>query len=991
MCLYALSSICRYVLCNARLALPLAGLAASLSAAQPNIILIITDDQGYGDIAAHGNTMIRTPHLDRLHAQSVRFTNFHVDPTCSPTRAALLTGRYSTRAGVWHTVMGRSILFRDELTLPEILEANGYRNGIFGKWHLGENFPSRPQDRGFHHITVHGGGGIGQTPDYWGNDYFDDHYLVNGEWRPFRGYCTDVFFNEAISFMERSKGKPFFVYLATNAPHSPYRVPERYERHYLALGVPQPMATFYGMIENIDDNIGRLLEWLKTSGLEENTIVIFMSDNGTSAGVARPPSRPEDLEAPERWTGFNAVMRGMKGTVYEGGHRVPFFIRWPAGGIDGGRDVARLTAHIDLLPTLAELCGLKFAPRNPLDGRSLAPLIRDSNEPWPDRTLFVHTQREEIPPKWRASSAMTQRWRLVNGAELYDIKNDPGQSRDIAAEHPHVVRHLRDSYEAWWSGLQPSFTNYGYIVVGAPEEDPVHITCMDWHAPTVREIPWDQAQIRAMPAVNGWWMVDVAKAGQYEITLRHKPAKVDFPLEATLARVRLGGIEAAAPSPPGASSVTLNMELPAGPARLDTTLVDEASGVSRGAFFVEISRIAEDRLDEHRQTLRPKPGDVFREYTWTHQTGDAGGSLRVGGRFDYGGGPIPLPHHFDLDHAVKAEIIIEKLLCHEGTRGLAISINNNDWIPIPDPPGIPEPAWDYMHHTYPVVPICLSELRSSGGDQFRIRVSPEHPWNWPQNLIYGVHFRIYYDKTKKPHPTGSLISPRKGDALGTKVLLEAHASSPNGSIRQVDFLGHYEDVNLEGDGEYTQWHYHFHRAVLTNHIGSVTAAPWRWTWDTSWAPDQPKPFSLAARVTDETGLTCFTDAIDGLTFQRDGFSVELCKPYEVPKKWLTRAGEHQQKFRVKGDLSKAIAAQLIWVSWCPGYMEGLYLNDHRVLDREGPKYAYFAHRVSVKDLTALKPGENILRTGKTPLYDGKMVHGMELNWPGIMVLIQYRD
>jgi hypothetical protein len=389
--------------------------------------------------------------------------------------------------------------------------------------------------------------------------------------------------------------------------------------------------------------------------------------------------------------------------------------------------------------------------------------------------------------------------------------------------------------------------------------------------------------------------------------------------------------------------------------------------------------------------LSPGPGDVFREYLWTNTTGDAGGSLRVGGRVGYGGGPLALPHAFDLEHAVRAEIVVEKLLCHEGTRELAISVNDHDWIPIPEAEGIPAPQWEYMHHTYPTVPVPLDQLRPTRDNQFRMRVSDEHPWKWPQNLIYGVHVRIFYDPAKKPHPTGRIVSPRPGDSLGLQATLEAEASSPNGRIRQVDFLGDYEDLNLRGDGVYTQWHYHYVRATLAGHIGSTSAAPWRYEWDTAWVPDQPQPFRLAARITDETGLTFFTPAVDGLTLRREGLSVELCKPYDVPRRWLTRTGEKQQKFRVTGDLSNAVAARFVWVSWCPGYMEGLYLNGQRILEREGPKYAYYVHRVPLQDLQLLKPGENVLQTGKTPLYDGKMVHGMEVNWPGIMVLVQYRS
>lgn len=388
---------------------------------------------------------------------------------------------------------------------------------------------------------------------------------------------------------------------------------------------------------------------------------------------------------------------------------------------------------------------------------------------------------------------------------------------------------------------------------------------------------------------------------------------------------------------------------------------------------------------------QPRPGDVFREYVWTRTDGDAGGALRVGGRLDYGGGPITLLQELELADATQAEVVIEKLLCHDGTRGLAISINDNAWIAVPEAPGIPEPAWDYQHHIYPVVPVPLDQLQAGAGNQFRLKVSTEHPWNWPQNLIYGVHVRVYYDPEKKPHPTGRLILPAPGAALGSKVDVEATAASPNGPIRQVDFLGEYKDVNLEGDGVYCQWHCHFVRAVLTGHLGSAVAAPWKLTWDTSWVPDQPRPLRLAARITDQTGLTYLTEAVEGLTLKRDGRSIELCQPYDVPKKWVTRAGEKTERFRITGDLSKAVAAQLVWVSWSPGYMDGLYVNDRRVFDSEGPRYAYFTHRVPLRDLSVLRPGENVLKTGLTPKRNGRTVHGMEVNWPGIMVLIQYRQ
>ncbi len=385
----------------------------------------------------------------------------------------------------------------------------------------------------------------------------------------------------------------------------------------------------------------------------------------------------------------------------------------------------------------------------------------------------------------------------------------------------------------------------------------------------------------------------------------------------------------------------------------------------------------------------PRPGDLFREYRWTNRGGDADGALRVGGRLDYGGGPLTLPYALDLEHATRLEMVIEKLLCHAGTRGLAISINDHPWVEVPEASDIPLPQWAYQHHTYPVVEIPLEQLHAGTGNRFRLKVADDHPWNWPQHLIYGVHFRVYYDAARKPHPTGRLLSPLPNTDLGVHVVLQVEASSPNGRVDRVDFFGDQEDVNLEGDGRYSQWHYHYVKSELVGHIGTATEAPWGMQWDTSWVPDQSTSFRLAAQITDETGLTQFTDAIAGLSFDRPDLTVELCKPYDVPKEWVTRSGEHTQRFRVTGELTSAVRARMVWCSWSPGYMEGVYVNDQLILKHQGPRYAHFVHRVAIDNLSILKPGENLLKTGKTPKLNGAVVHGMEVNWPGVMVLIQY--
>jgi len=404
---------------------------------------------------------------------------------------------------------------------------------------------------------------------------------------------------------------------------------------------------------------------------------------------------------------------------------------------------------------------------------------------------------------------------------------------------------------------------------------------------------------------------------------------------------------------------------------------------------------------ERSVLAQPAPGDVFREYTWYNASGDAGQALRVGGRegtTDWNTEivgdhwvtrEIPLWYEIDLEEAIRAEIQVEKILCHDDTKGLGIQVNGREWIDIPEAEGIPEPQWEYMHHIYPTVAIPLSDLNPGMDNAFRMRVSTAHSWNWPQNLIYGMHIRVYYDPSRKPHPSGRLVSPTHGELVGASVDLEVDADSPNGAIERVDFLGHYEDVNFEGDGIYRQWHYHFFHGSITHHLGSAKAPPFRVAWDTSWVPDQDGPMRVAARVIDRTGLIYFTEPVSDLKLVREGYAVELCKPYGVPKRWVTRKGAFDETFDIRGDLDRATAYQLVWTSWSPGYMNGISINGTEVFDQEGPRYRYYAHRVTLDDVTPLQQGENVLTTGMTPKYDGKMVHGMEVQWPGIMVLVRY--
>ncbi len=579
-------------------ALPLPLLAQT---ERPNVVLVMTDDQGYGDLGRHGNPVLRTPNLDALHDQSLRLTNYHVSPTCAPTRSALLTGRYTNLAGPWHTIQGRSILHHNEVTLADCFRAGGYQTGIFGKWHLGDNFPCRPQDRGFDETLIHGGGGIWQTPDHFGNDYFDDTYLHNGKQEQYKGFCTDVFFEGARKFVDDSarRKKPFFCYLPTNAPHGPMWSPERNEARYRNVkGLREP--GFYGMIENIDENVGQFRKYLAGAGLEENTIFIFTTDNGTAAGAEV----------------HNAGMRGTKGSPYEGGHRVPFFLHWPKGGYNTGRSVDRLTAHIDVLPTLLAMTGVKRRSGPALHGRSLVPLVQ--NRKWAGRTIVTDSQREENLMKWRQAAVMTDEWRLVSpGAgggdepeklELFDMKADPGQRVDVAAKHPEVVKRLKADYEQWWKMVSVRGNEYARIVLGDPAENPAKLTAHDWHGEGALKT-WNQKAILEGPEANGFWAVEVKK-GRYVVELRRWPREVGLPLGAAYrnpegnrettpgraiggihkARLRVGTVDVLKDVDPGETAVRFEVDLAGGPAELQTWLQSK-DGTERGAYFVYVERI----------------------------------------------------------------------------------------------------------------------------------------------------------------------------------------------------------------------------------------------------------------------------------------------------------------------------------------------------------------------------------------------------------------
>jgi arylsulfatase A-like enzyme len=441
---------------------------SDLAGRRPNIVLVMTDDQGKGDLGCLGNPDLATPNLDRLFAESTRFRDFHVSPTCSPTRAAILSGRHEFENGVTHTILERERLTLSAVTIAQVLKDAGYTTGIFGKWHLGDEEPYQPRNRGFDESFIHGAGGIGQAypgscadaPTNRENRYFDPVVRHNGRFVKTRGFCTDVFFREALGWIRKKRDKdkqPFFAYITPNAPHGPMIAPPEYRKRFTDAGFDEETAARYGMIANIDDNIGILMKKLADWGLDSNTLLIFMTDNGQASGRFAQKNG-------EQYELYHAGLRGAKVTPYEGGTRVPAFWRWK-GAIAAGKDVDALTAHIDIFPTFAALAGAKIAEEaRPRRGRSLVPLLENPSAPWDDRYLFTHVGRWEKGADPNASkhtgqAVRNERFRLVNDRELYDIDADPGETANIIERHPDVVAAMRKAYDAWWDELGPLLVN----------------------------------------------------------------------------------------------------------------------------------------------------------------------------------------------------------------------------------------------------------------------------------------------------------------------------------------------------------------------------------------------------------------------------------------------------------------------------------------------------------------------------------------------------
>jgi len=555
---------------------------------QPHILVILTDDQGWGDLSLHGNEDVHTPRLDGLARSGVRFDRFYVNPLCSPTRAAFLTGRDSLRGGVWGVTRGKETLRAEETTLAEILRAAGYRTAMVGKWHNGEHYPYSPEGQGFDSF-------LGFRRGHW-NNYFDTWLLRGTEVVRTEGYINDVLTDEALGVLEGPHDRPFFLYVAYNTPHSPFQVPDADFDRVKTRGLDDRTTAVYAMVENLDHNVGRLLDALEAHDLDRDTIVVFFGDNGPNG--AR----------------FNGGMRGTKGSVHEGGVRVPCFVSWPDHLAT--REVTPIASGADLLPTLLDLAGVPVPEGLELDGQSLRPLLEGDTASWPDRTLFSHRFLDREPQP-APGAVRTQRYRAVNegdGWQLYDMEGDPGQQIDIAGEHPELTARLAAEYEAWFRDVtREGFTRLP-IPVGHPEEDPVSLPATQaWFEGGVA---FEQGQGWANDWLTGWtstddrvwWELDVVAAGRYEVSLEYL-----CPEDEAGARVRLSvGEGEATATVPGAAirevpspdrvprkevyerewaSLPLgSVELPSGRVRLTLEAFENARGRVMDLMAVRLAR-----------------------------------------------------------------------------------------------------------------------------------------------------------------------------------------------------------------------------------------------------------------------------------------------------------------------------------------------------------------------------------------------------------------
>ncbi|QGY44289.1 sulfatase-like hydrolase/transferase [Maribellus comscasis] len=583
---------------------------------RPNVVIVLTDDQGYGEFSCNGNPLVHTPNIDRLAKEGFRFTDFHVAPMCTPTRGELLTGLDAFRNGAVNVSSGRTLLRADLPTMANVFKKAGYATAVFGKWHLGDNYPYRPQDRGFDETLWFPSSHINSVPDYWDNDYFDDIYMHNGNRKEYKGYCTDVFFDGAIKWMSEKIDEKisYFIYLPLNASHSPHYVPDKYRESikrsikehpeivkHLSESKKKELVSFLAMGNNIDENIGKLYEFLADNNQLEKTIIVFLTDNGSTFGADY----------------YNAGMKGRKTQLWEGGHRVPLFIRTPSKICKSPKTIEELCQVQDLLPTLAAMSGIKEIPKN-LDGMNLFPLMNGAKENLEERMLVInysrmpnfkvkYTTKNPAIPQRDGAGVLWKNWRLIENRELYNIAADPHQDKDVALEYPEIVQKMRNHLNNWWDAVKDEVAVVQRVVIGNEQENPALLTACEWLDVFVDQ----QKQVRWGVKKNGVWHVAVHQPGEYQFELRRWPRESETALQDGLplkkvtdgwlekgvqlpvrsAKIRIGNREKSKKITSSDKEVTFTMNLNQGDTSIQTWFFDENNNEICGAYYLYVKRI----------------------------------------------------------------------------------------------------------------------------------------------------------------------------------------------------------------------------------------------------------------------------------------------------------------------------------------------------------------------------------------------------------------
>lgn len=582
-------TVCFLICCNS---------ISVLGQKKPNIVLMMTDDQGYGDIGEHGNPYLKTPNIESIGKEGIEMTHFFSYPNCSASRAALLTGRYPYRTGVTAVTQVDHFMNTSEITIAEMLSANGYKTGIFGKWHIGDNAPMRPTDQGFQETLVHRGGGIGQAAGPAGNTYFDPVLEHNNISKKYAGYCDDIFTDAALDFINKHNNEPFFAYLATNLPHLPLQVPDERVEPYRKQGLHEDNARVFGMIDNIDYNVGRVLAKLKELGIEDNTIVIFLSDNGPRHRRTKNDSYPGR---------YVANLRGTKTSVYDNGTRVPFYVKWPKK-LPKGKKMNTMGAVIDVFPTLLKACGISGDHKVKIDGKNLMPLWKEQPIDLKDRTFFMQMHYGPTPFKYMHFSARQQKYKLVSphdfphgivhqptdhvlknvlkNLELYDMENDPSERTNIAKQHPEIVESLLEEYENWFDEVTEERDAKGIqrIYLGSKKQPNTTLTRFDWGGPRVIS-RFDYGGPRVIEDNQlGHWRVKTEK-GNYKVILDLPELSSDG-----MAHVKYNNVHYKLPFKEGQKILTFEaVKLPESVGNFHVYLKEERLAI--GPHFVHVKKI----------------------------------------------------------------------------------------------------------------------------------------------------------------------------------------------------------------------------------------------------------------------------------------------------------------------------------------------------------------------------------------------------------------